>query len=190
MKRKSPTLSGFRFSSSEEIRVRVSVHSVSERRKRISLCVVEQRNLVCCRRIVGRIVSSQACLAHIVCVSHHPFVRAGLRNLLCAGLRSRGGGRGVLGTRPGREQEEREGERRKSGEGEMADVSLDEIFLEAAGRAKSGGWGKKRQAPTHDWSSLDRIDSNPNYDDFGEGGGRRAGSMRKANTSKMPLKKM
>jgi RNA polymerase-associated protein RTF1 len=85
---------------------------------------------------------------------------------------------------------EREGERRKSGEGEMADVSLDEMFLDATGRAKSGGWGKKRQAPTHDWSNLDRIDSNPDYDEFGEGGGRRAGSMRKAKTSKMPLKKM
>jgi hypothetical protein len=88
------------------------------------------------------------------------------------------------------DQEEREGERRKSGEGEMADVSLDEMFLDAAGRAKSGGWGKKRQAPTHDWSSLDRIDSNPDYDEFGEGGGGRAGSTRKAKTSKMPLKKM
>lgn len=117
-------------------------------------------------------------------------MRASLRNLLCAGLRSRGGGRGVLGTRPGREQEEREGERRKSGEGEMADVWLDEMFLEAAGRAKSGGWGKKSQAPTRDWSSLDRIDSNPDYDEFGEGGGGRAGSMRKAKISKMPLKKM
>ncbi len=153
------------------------------------MCVAEQRNFVCCRGIVGKIVSSQACLAHIVCVSHHPFVRAGLRSLLSSGLRSRGG-RGVLGTRPRREQEEREGERRKSVEGEMADVSLNEMFLEAAGRAKSGGWGKKRQAPTHDGSSLDRIDSNPDYDEFGEGGGGRAGSMTKAETSKMPLKKM
>jgi hypothetical protein len=67
------------------------------------------------------------------------------------------------------QEENRKRERER--EGEMADVSLDEIFLEAAGRAKSGGWGKKRQALTHDWSSLDRIDSNPNYDDFGEGGG-------------------
>ncbi len=164
--------------------------SVAVRRKRISLCVAQQRNLVCCRGIVGKIVSSQACLAHIVCVSHHPFVRAGLRNLSCAGLRSRGGGRGVLGTRPGREQEEREGERRKTGEGEMADLSLEKMFSEAAGRAKSGGSGKKRQAPTHNWSSLDWIDSNPDYDEFGEGGGGRAGSMRKAKTSNMSLKKM
>jgi hypothetical protein len=105
-------------------------------------------------------------------------------------LRSRGGGRGVLGTRPGREQEEREGERRKTGEGEMADLSLEKMFSEAAGRAKSGGSGKKRQAPTHNWSSLDWIDSNPDYDEFGEGGGGRAGSMRKAKTSNMSLKKM
>jgi hypothetical protein len=49
-KGKALLFSGLRFSSSEEIRVRVSVHSVAERRKRISLCVAEQRNFVCCPR--------------------------------------------------------------------------------------------------------------------------------------------
>ncbi|KAH8946808.1 hypothetical protein BDL97_11G006200 [Sphagnum fallax] len=78
----------------------------------------------------------------------------------------------------------------------MADVSLDEMLLEAAGRAKGGGGGgqgggKKRRAPTHDSTSPDRSDSNPDYDEdddedeFGGGGS----SGRKAKSSKMPLKK-
>lgn len=79
----------------------------------------------------------------------------------------------------------------------MADFSLDDMLLEAAGRPKGGESGRSQGAPSSkrrraSSSSEDRSDSSPDNDDeddddeFDDRGGR---SGKKPKGSKMPLKK-